>query len=74
MLIIGWLRGGFPWIWLLLLTLPAFPWFLRREQRGLLRMIACLLDNVATEAALTKISPAKDQPPASAVTSASSHS
>jgi glycosyltransferase involved in cell wall biosynthesis len=74
MLIIGWLRGGFPWIWLLLLTLPAFPWFLRREQRGLLRMIACLLDNVATEAGLTKISPAKDQPPASAVTSASSHS
>jgi hypothetical protein len=64
LVIIGWLRGGFPWIWLLLLTLPAFPWFLRREQRGLLRMIACLLDNVAAETGLTKISPAKDTPPA----------
>jgi hypothetical protein len=64
LLLIGWLGAGHIWSWLILLTLPAFPWLLAREQRGLLRMISCLLDRVAADSGLSKISPAKDPSPA----------
>jgi hypothetical protein len=55
LVVIGLLRRDHPWIWGLLLTLPAFPWFLRREERHLLRMISALLDKVAADSALSKI-------------------
>jgi hypothetical protein len=60
---IGWLGGGRPWTWFLLLTLLTFPWLLQREQRGMLRMISVLLDNVAADSGLAKISAAKEPVP-----------
>ena len=54
LLVIGWLQARHHWIWGLLLTLPVFPWFLAREQRGLKRKLAALLDKVAEESHLTK--------------------
>jgi O-antigen biosynthesis protein len=48
--------GGRPWwLWLLLLSLPAFGWFLQREQRRLRSLIAVFLDEVAKEWKLTKV-------------------
>jgi cellulose synthase/poly-beta-1,6-N-acetylglucosamine synthase-like glycosyltransferase len=66
LVVIGWLCGHHPWIWFLLLTLPAFPWFIIREQRGLLRMISSLLDWVAADSGLTKLSPSKEPAPEAA--------
>ncbi|HOC56389.1 MAG TPA: glycosyltransferase [Verrucomicrobiota bacterium] len=43
------------WMWLLLLTLPLFAWFLRREQRNLQSLIAVFLDDLAKEWALAKV-------------------
>jgi GT2 family glycosyltransferase len=44
-----------PWLWLMLLTLPVFAWFIHRQQRTLQSMIAILLDELAKEWKLTKI-------------------
>ncbi|MGD0410801.1 MAG: glycosyltransferase [Verrucomicrobiota bacterium] len=63
LVVIGLLRGGRPWIWSLLLTLLAFPWWLRREQRALLRLVAVLLDQAAAESGLAKISLPKEPGP-----------
>ena len=63
LVVIGLLRGRWPWIWILLLTLAAFPWLLRREQRGLLRLVSVLLDKVAADSGLVKISPPKEPVP-----------
>ncbi len=49
-----------PWLWLLLLTLPLFVWFLRREQRNLQSMVAVFLDELAKEWHLTKGQPPMD--------------
>ena len=46
-----------PWFWLVLLTLPLFVWFLRREQRNLRSMITVFLDEQAKEWHLTKVQP-----------------
>ncbi len=51
-----------PWVWLLLLTVPLFVWFLRRQQRNLQSMIAVFLDDVAKEWRLTKVQPAERVP------------
>ena len=40
LLLCGLVGPRLPWLWLLLLTLPLFVWFLRREQRNLQSMIA----------------------------------
>jgi GT2 family glycosyltransferase len=62
-----WSLGGFellvcgvvgvwhPWLWLLLLTMPAFAWFLRREKRNLQSMVAVFLDEMAKESGLAKV-------------------
>jgi hypothetical protein len=55
LLICGLAGPRVPWLWLLLLTLPLFVWFLRREQRNLQSMIAVLLDELAKEWHLTKV-------------------
>jgi hypothetical protein len=49
-------------LWLLLLTLPLFAWFLRREQRNLQSMIAVFLDELAKEWHLTKVQPESGSP------------
>jgi hypothetical protein len=43
------------WLWLLLLTLPLFAWFIRRQQRTLQSMIVVFLDELAKEWHLTKV-------------------
>ena len=52
---------GFAWrslweIWFLLLTMPAFAWFVRRHEHDLQRLIAALLDDVANRAGIKKVS------------------
>ena len=55
LLVCGLLARQHPWLWLLLLTLPAYVWFLRREQRSLQSMIVVFLDELAEEWKLTKV-------------------
>jgi GT2 family glycosyltransferase len=55
LLICGLVGPRLPWLWLLLLTLPLFVWFIRREQRNLQSMIAVFLDELAKEWHLTKV-------------------
>ena len=47
LLIIGVFRSNFPWLWLLLLTLPLFAWFIDSDRRNLQRIIVLLLDEIA---------------------------
>ena len=49
---------------MLLLTLPLFAWFLRREQRNLQSMIAVFLDELAKEWRLAKVQPQNARQPA----------
>ena len=51
---------GFVWhtlwqIWFLLLTVPAFAWYVRHDQRDLQRLIAVVLDDIAQKNGMTKI-------------------
>jgi hypothetical protein len=57
LLVCGFVGHREPWLWLLLLTLPLFGWFLRREQRNLQSLIAVFLDDLAKEWHLTKVRP-----------------
>ena len=57
LLICGLAGARLPELWLLLLTLPLFAWFLRRQQRDLQSMIAVFLDDLAKEWHLTKVQP-----------------
>ena len=57
LLICGLVGPRLPWLWLLLLTLPLFVWFLRRQQRNLQSMIVVFLDELAKEWRLTKVQP-----------------
>jgi O-antigen biosynthesis protein len=47
LLLIGFAREMFPWVWMLLLTLPVFVWFVEQEERDLQRAVAVLLDDVS---------------------------
>jgi hypothetical protein len=57
LLLCGLVARDQPWLWLLLLTLPAFAWFLRREQRSLQSMFVVFLDILAKDWHLTKVQP-----------------
>jgi glycosyltransferase involved in cell wall biosynthesis len=70
LLILGFIRTKIPWLWFLLLTLPLFALFLRREQRNLQSMLVVFLDELAKEWRLKKVSsdtssrePAPDKAP-----------
>jgi hypothetical protein len=70
LLVCGLLGPRLPWVWGLLLTLPLFVWFLRREERNLQSMIVVFLDGLANEWHLTKVppqpgNPSRPNPPAS---------
>ena len=54
LLIIGSLWRLMPWLWLLLLTMPAIAWLIHQQERDLQRLIALLLDDVAKEFKLMK--------------------
>ena len=63
-LLLGGLGGPrLPWLWLLLLTLPLFVWYLRREERNLQSMIVVFLDDLARDWRLTKVQPQSASPP-----------
>jgi hypothetical protein len=66
LLICGFVGPRLPWLWLLLLTLPLFAWFLRRQQRNLQSVIAVFLDDLAKEWHLTKVRPESARQPAPA--------
>lgn len=55
LLLCGFLAPRLPWLWLLLLTLPLFAWFIQRQQRSLQSMISVLLDELAVEWKLTRV-------------------
>jgi glycosyltransferase involved in cell wall biosynthesis len=43
-------------IWFLLLTVPAFAWYINRDRRDLQRLITVVLDDIARENAMIKLS------------------
>ncbi len=55
LLVLGFVGTKMPWLWLLLLTLPLFALFLRREQRNLQSMMVVFLDELAKEWKLVKV-------------------
>lgn len=44
---IGLIQQDFPWIWLVLLTLPLISWWLEQEKRDLQKLVVTFLDDVA---------------------------
>ena len=67
---IGFIAPLLPWLWLLLLTMPAVAWIITQQQRDLQRLIAVFLDEVAAEMELQKVNgatasaaPKKTAPP-----------
>ena len=61
LLLLGFVGAWLPWLWLILITLPLFVWFLRREQRNLQSMITVFLDELAKTWKMTKVQPEADQ-------------
>jgi GT2 family glycosyltransferase len=57
LLVLGVAGSHRPWLWLLLLTLPAVAWLLRRQQRKLQSIIYIFLDETAKEWNLAKVRP-----------------
>jgi hypothetical protein len=55
LVLVGLVASWRPWLWLLLLTLPLFAWFLRRQQRDLQSLIVVLLDRLARDWQLDKV-------------------
>jgi glycosyltransferase involved in cell wall biosynthesis len=65
LLVLGFFEPALPWLWLILLTLPAAWWFLRRQERRLQSILAIFLDELAEELGLQKLtSDASPQSPA----------
>jgi glycosyltransferase involved in cell wall biosynthesis len=61
LVVIGFVGASEHWLWLLLLTLPLFAWFLRREKRTLQSTISIFLDDFAKSWKLTRIQPPKPE-------------
>jgi O-antigen biosynthesis protein len=56
LLIAGFLGSfGSPWPWILLVTLPLFFWWMRKQQRDMRRVLGGFLDEVARQIGLVKI-------------------
>jgi hypothetical protein len=55
LVLLGFLAPWQPWLWMLLLTLPLFAGFLRRQQRDLQSLILVLLDQLAADWKLSKV-------------------
>jgi GT2 family glycosyltransferase len=60
LLVIGVVSRFSPWIWLLLLALPAAGWLLSRDKRNLQSMMAVFLDDLSKEWGFVKV-PAKPE-------------
>lgn len=66
LVLIGLVRHSLWQIWFLLLTVPAFAWYINRDRRDLQRLIAVILDDIARKDCLIKIAPPKPAPANSA--------
>ncbi|HUR45489.1 MAG TPA: glycosyltransferase, partial [Candidatus Saccharimonadales bacterium] len=55
LLVIGMTSRDIPYIWMLLLTLPIFGWFFEQEKQNLQRIMAALLDDLATELKMVRL-------------------
>jgi hypothetical protein len=68
LVVIGFVRHSLWQIWFLLLTVPAFAWYVNRERRDLQRLIAVVLDDVARKNGMLKLPRDRQQaaPPPSA--------
>lgn len=55
LLVIGLLGNRYPWLWLMLITLPGLVWWLEQRKRNLQRLVAVFLDEVAKQLRLVKI-------------------
>lgn len=66
LLLIGLFAPLVPWLWALLLTLPAIMWWLTRQRRDLRRLIGVFLSDVAKDLGLTPVHAPKPQDPAPA--------
>ncbi len=62
LLIIGFGRRQFSWVWYLLLTLPLFAWYLDQEQKRVVRLLVGLLDEIAGSLRMHRVP--VDAPPA----------
>lgn len=62
LLLITFVSPLFPYIWLLLLTLPALGWFFAQEQRNLQSLVHVFLDDVARQFGMIKLRIATGQP------------
>ncbi len=47
LLVIGVVQHEFPWVWLILLSLPILAWWLEQEKRDLQRLVVAFLDEVS---------------------------
>ena len=61
LLVVGLLGQSFWWLALILLTIPAFVWFIAKEQSDLQRVVSVFLDEIAVELKLKKIEAAAQQ-------------
>jgi hypothetical protein len=57
--VIGFVWERLPEIWFLLLTVPAFAWYVSRNRRDLQRLIAVVLDDIAQKNGMTKLNRGK---------------
>jgi hypothetical protein len=55
LLVIGFVGTDIWWLWLLLLTIPAFALFVRREARNLRKLIAVIVNDVARQSGLFQV-------------------
>jgi len=64
LLAIGLAGPYFPWIWLVLLSLPIIAWFFSQEQRNLQRLLMVVLDDLAESRGWHKLKFSADRLPA----------
>jgi len=57
LLLLGFFGSMFPWLWVVLLTLPILAGWLAREQRNMRRVFAVFLDEIAKEMDLIRVGP-----------------
>jgi glycosyltransferase involved in cell wall biosynthesis len=55
LVVIGFVWHALWWIWFLVLTVPAFVWYVNRNRRDLQRLISVVLDDIARKNGLIKL-------------------
>lgn len=63
MIVLGFWSSSYPFLWITLLSLPAWIWWFNKQQRDLRRLTTVFLDSLAAELGLQKITSQKTSPP-----------